>query len=502
MAGGGAAKSESQAKAALKSWEANSKLVCFYLFSLILAYFAKYFCTSFLYVVQSLWVDAENIDKTWLQTMFICGYCMSMIGKRAAGNWCGKWGGKYVQMLSLGVYIPIVILWSFAGRFCDLFGITFRFPVFFSLWMFNGFFALGLSWVAIMVCASNWMPQHMEGRLLAVVGCAPELGDAFARLYLGKIIKSGWGGMMILGFGAAGDWATVSLSAALAGIVLSIPMFVFVSEAPPGFDDEKAADKKKLAAAGGLDATLMTLTCTMCGLLYAIRTMFLLDSVLWLSNVYCQYYSGVSSVDGDKFLECKENPVTVGNVASCSLLFTFFGMFSVLLSGYAKDSLPKAMRGYILMSNSVLLLLVTTIMHQFDISLSFPMAAFLVGMIGFGDFGPYKTMSGAFAVDIGGKARKGDVTSWMGVASNGSAAIILMVSGFVPSWVEMFKILMVLSAGCIICSALIVYYDKNILIPKEQAAKEEAKAKAAAAKSASAREPLSEPLLLCDEQVP
>merc|ERR1719271_2309112 len=85
-------------------------------------------------------------------------------------------------------------------------------------------------------------------------------------------------------------------------------------------------------------------------------------------------------------------------------------------------------------------------MFVYDTTLEFSVAAFLVGMIGFGDFGPYKTMSGAFAVDIGGKARKGDVTSWMGVASNGSAAIILMVSGFVPSWVEMFKILMVLSA--------------------------------------------------------
>merc|ERR1719235_2926760 len=154
--------------------------------------------------------------------------------------------------------------------------------------------------------------------------------------------------------------------------------------------------------------------------------------------------------------------------------------------------MPKAQRGYILMVNSVLLLVVVTIMFMFDLSLSFPVAVFLVGMVGFGDFGPYKTMSGAFAVDIGGKARKGDVSAWMGVASNGCAAIILMVSGFVPSWVEMFKILMVLSVGCIVCSALIIYYDKSILIPKEQAAKEEAKAKAAAAKAANAREVLTE----------
>merc|ERR1740133_230266 len=122
--------------------------------------------------------------------------------------------------------------------------------------------------------------------------------------------------------------------------------------------------------------------------------------------------------------------------------------------------LPKTDRGYILMLNSFILLVTVSVMFWFDLELGFPMAAFLVGMIGFGDFGPYKTMSGAFAVDIGGKTRKGDVTAWMGVASNGCAAIILCISGICTSWIEMFKILVVCSLGCICCSALIIRYDR------------------------------------------
>merc|ERR1711959_161780 len=102
-----------------------------------------------------------------------------------------------------------------------------------------------------------------------------------------------------------------------------------------------------------------------------------------------------------------------------------------------KDMIAKHKRGYILLANSFI----------------------LVGMIGFGDSGPYKTMSGAIAVDIGGKTRKGDVTAWMGVASNGSAAVILLISGFIPAWAEMFKILTVLAIGCIVCSGLIINYD-------------------------------------------
>merc|ERR1712166_115972 len=200
---------------------------------------------------------------------------------------------------------------------------------------------------------------------------------------------------------------------------------------------------------------LMTLTCVMCGLLYAIRTMFLLFSVTWLSEVYCTHYHPTMD-----FNICKQEPTVVGNVAQASLLFTFFGMFSVLLSGQTKDMIPKRHRGFILLVNSIILVLTTSAMSIYDLSLSFPMAVFLVGMIGFGDFGPYKTMSGAFAVDIGGKARKGDVTAWIGVASNGCAAIILCISGFIPAWAAMFKILIALSIGCVISSLLIVQYDR------------------------------------------
>merc|ERR1711959_103617 len=126
-----------------------------------------------------------------------------------------------------------------------------------------------------------------------------------------------------------------------------------------------------------------------------------------------------------------------------------------------KDKIPKVHRGFILLVNSFILLITILCMFFGDVNLSFPIAVFLVGMIGFGDFGPYKTMSGAFAVDIGGKTRKGDVSARMGVASNGSAAIILIVSGFIPAWSDMFKILIVCSIGCIACSLLIVQYDKK-----------------------------------------
>merc|ERR1711865_450577 len=136
----------------------------------------------------------------------------------------------------------------------------------------------------------------------------------------------------------------------------------------------------KAATTAELDSTLMTLTCTMCGFLYAIRTMFLLYSVTWLSEVYCHQYH--PKMD---FAVCNEDKATVGNVAFASLLFTFFGMFSVLLCGAAKDKLTKedrkSERGYILLVNCLILFVTILAMYWWDLELGFPMAAFLVGMI-------------------------------------------------------------------------------------------------------------------------
>jgi len=149
---GADSKASAETKAAATEFHSKSPvMVYFYLASLILAYFAKYFCTSFLYVVQSLWCKDQGITHPGLARLFILGYIMSMMGKRAAGKWADKWGGKNVQMLSLCVYIPVVMIWSFGDEIATALGIENHYLVFLPLWLCIGFFALGLSWVAIIL---------------------------------------------------------------------------------------------------------------------------------------------------------------------------------------------------------------------------------------------------------------------------------------------------------------------------------------------------------------
>jgi len=442
------------------------------LVALILSYFGKYFCTSFLYIVQELWRKDQDILYPNLANMFILGYVMSMIGKMCAGYWSDEFGGKRVLILASLSGITIVTMFSFASSFCEAVGIDVgdRYPVYLVLWLANGFFLLGLSWVAVMAVATNWIPQSAMGRLMAVVGCAPELGDASARLFLSPIVQFGWlmGGS---GFGSPGHWQTVALSAAIASLFMTLPMIFFVAETPESEAVTQNIKQKKKDQKGYFARVwelfrsnpLMTLTCIMCGLLYAIRTMFLLYSVTWLNLVYCHHYHPNTPHE-----VCKVDPVTDAAVGQASLLFTFFGMFSVLLSGYLKDAWPKRQRALILLVNCVLLLLVLLYMHTFNSEISFFVAAVLVGLIGFGDFGPYKTMSGAFAVDIGGKSLKATVSSFMGVASNGGAALVLAADGYVHDWTVMFLILIWLSIGCIACAAAIYLYDLKTIPPAKE----------------------------------
>merc|ERR1711957_492891 len=60
----------------------------------------------------------------------------------------------------------------------------------------------------------------------------------------------------------------------------------------------------------------------------------------------------------------------------------------------------------------------------------FWLATLAVGFVGFSVFGAYKTSTGAFAVDIGGKKMKATCSALMGFSSNGAAAAIIVCKGF------------------------------------------------------------------------
>merc|ERR1719223_2279273 len=173
------------------------------------------------------------------------------------------------------------------------------------------------------------------------------------------------------------------------------------------------------------------------------------------------------------FAQCSVDPASVAAVGRASEGFTMLGMLSVLLCGFAKDGMPKRQRGSVLLANMVVLLWGTYTMWAMGDNISFGFASFLTACIGFAVYGPYKTMSGAFAVDLGGKELKATASGFMGVMSNFGAVIMLLVKGVVgDDWNTMHGILVFLAAFSTICSGALYFVDlKRIPAKKPDAEK-------------------------------
>ena len=104
---------------------------------------------------------------------------------------------------------------------------------------------------------------------------------------------------------------------------------------------------------------------------------------------------------------CTSPQDIVAQVAFASAWYTILGCVGVYLSGMLKDSLPKRHRATILAGNITVLILALGVMWFYDtVAIPFWLATAAVGGVGFSVFGAYKTSTGAFAVDIGGKEFK------------------------------------------------------------------------------------------------
>lgn len=134
-----------------------------------------------------------------------------MLGKITAGLLSDAVGGKPVLLLSATGYIVCTALFALVPS---------NYPAYLIIWFVNGFFALGLTWVAVVAVASNWIPVSHMGRLMALVSLAPQLGDVLARAMLAPVVS------------ATGDWRRVFQIAAGSAAVITIPAILFAPNQP------------------------------------------------------------------------------------------------------------------------------------------------------------------------------------------------------------------------------------------------------------------------------
>eukprot|EP00931_Biecheleriopsis_adriatica_P009996 TRINITY_DN111090_c0_g1_i1.p1 TRINITY_DN111090_c0_g1~~TRINITY_DN111090_c0_g1_i1.p1 ORF type:complete len:477 (-),score=74.77 TRINITY_DN111090_c0_g1_i1:273-1679(-) len=426
---------------------------------LCLCYFGKYFCTSDMYIVQSLFMKEEGVSDVQLSTLFALGYFFSMLGKVFAGAMSDAIGGKFVILIAALGYILSTLTFSMVPSGQD------SFWLFCAAWSGIGFSALGLAWVAVVSVATNWIPVAYLGRLMGLVSMAPQLGDAVARLCLAEF----------LGYG----WRTVFRIAALSALCLLMPVALFVGNSP-GVDNAHSIAKQEenLKPKASYIQRLLPLLrnpflwvlCLLSGSLYGTRTLFLLYSTSFLASSYC--------TSSNEFEICIKSGATMSATASASSLYTLLGCLSVLIVGTMKDKLPKRHRGATLTVFVLPLLLIMAYLMHTGSEISFPWAVGLVAATGFCLFGPYKVLGAVFAVDVGGKELKSTCTAFMGIFDNLFAMMMLFGKGVVgDDWVKLFTALTLLSCVSLLCAGFVWVRDlrskteelEQRLVPNEAA---------------------------------
>lgn len=413
------------------------------LFFCCCAYFGKYFCTSDMYVIQKDFMIDQKVTSLELSTMFAVGFLFSMFGKIAAGLLSDTQGGFFVILLAVGGYSTVNFLLSIcpAGNF----------PMFMTIWAANGFFALGLAWVAVVAVATNWVPVSHLGRLMVIVNMAPQIGDALARLVLSNFVYMGW--------------RRVFQIAGCCGIGLAIPCMIFVRNAPVD-SRETIQEEKKLQDEANkgksnkpfmervkpmLKNPLLWALCLLSGSLYGTRTLFLIYSSTFLAEVYCF---------GSNDSGCTSASDTLDSTGMASSVYTMLGCVSVVIVGFMKDWLPKKHRGSPLVLFILPLFFEMLYLASTGTDLPYGVAVVVVALTGFCLFGPYKILGSVFSVDVGGKELKATACSLMGVFDNFFAMSMMLGKGLIGNdWHLMFSCLSGLSLLSLICASYIWYRD-------------------------------------------
>jgi len=425
--------------------------LCCVLVLLCCCYFGKYFCSSDMYIANTLFVEEEGFTAKTLSSMFALGYFASIFGKLAAGALCDAIGGRFVIILSASGYVGCTFLLSIVPS-----GPEHHLQIF-LVWAGIGFFALGLAWVAIVAVATNWIPRPYLGRLMGLVSMAPQLGDAIARLTLAPLLDFGWRAV----FRAASLW----------GLGLLAPVALFIPNAPASSLAEQtegpSTPYSPTTPVEKFDNYLSKLRilvvnpflwflCLLSGSLYGTRTLFLLYSTSFLTQVYCQ--------DADDFDHCVHSGKAMRATAMASSGYTILGCFSVLIVGMMRDKLPNRHRGAILTVFCAPLFGCLAYLMTMGLSLPYNLAVVMVWLIGFCLFGPYKILGAVFAVDVGGKELKSTCTGLMGVSDNLFAILMLLGKGYIgDDWGKMFSVLAGLSFISLGSAAAVWRRDLNII---------------------------------------
>ncbi|HSV72780.1 MAG TPA: MFS transporter [Chthonomonadales bacterium] len=339
---------------------------------LVVGYSGYYLCRSHLSVCAPLLVAEygdRGLDMAAIGAIASAGTLAYAAGKLATGWLADVVGGRRMFLAGIGGAVLGTALFAAGGL-----------PFFTTAWVLNRALQ-SFGWSSAVRVAGGWYPPARYGAVMGVMSLSYMLGDSVWRVFLGGLVARGFGWREVFTV-AAGVLAVIGLACAL-----------WLRESPAA----RAQEPPEPAPSGPRE------------LLAPLLASAAFWSVCLLSFGFTLIRESLDTW-GPLFLA--QAGMTPGEAGKASSLLPLAGAVSVLLVGWLRDRLPAAALPWLLAGG--LLMAVPALAGAGAIGPANPVAGLaLLIAAAFTLLGPYSLLSGAIAMDFGGRRGSATASAWI-----------------------------------------------------------------------------------------
>lgn len=329
-----------------------------------LCYAGLYFCRKPFYIVKGALSDELGFDATSLGLIGTAYLVAYMLGQFITGVAGSRWGPRLVLLLGMAISIGVSASFGFANNM----------PTFLVLMTLNGF-AQATGWACSVGTMANWFRRSERGRVMGIWTTNFQVGGVLANTLAAFVLGA-------YGF----RYSFLAGSAVLALVWL---FFLFNQRNCPEdlglaaiVEDESGSDVSTKGPV--ISRAVWTNVLLVGGFYFFVK---FIRYALWSWTPF--FLNKNYGLQGD-------------DAGYLSTLFDLAGIAGVIVTGFLSDKVFKSRRAGVSLLMMVALMISCLLMTWLG-TLSVPVFAVCLAMVGFTLYGPDALMTGAAAMDIGSR---------------------------------------------------------------------------------------------------